>query len=307
MYIPYISDIVRQLDEEVKIFAIEKELRTIKNRGYFPVPHITPQDSKIESARDKDKVLETIDEIAAAMLKAVKQSEETHIREQEQARARDEQLRSVWQTDRSGFNYFTPTNSTPIRNDNARTDPPGVHFNTNPTRHVYSTTSDGNDHYELPVNDSIIQTAVPTHTDQLTTNMTRATGRDTPWRRNDNTGTTTNTAMHRTSTGPTSRNGLHNNISPNSSDNRNGPVCFRCGEHGHIRLACRERVFCDHCKTYNHGTKACRKQLENIPSPANSQITTGYHPTATPPPLTGPSTNTQQTGIHNNPVIPKFV
>ena len=191
------------------------------------MPHITPQDSKIKSARDKDKVLETIDEIASAMLKAVKQSEETHIREQEQARARDEQLRSVRQTDRSGFNYFTPTNSTPIRNDNARADPPGVHFNTNPTRHVYSTTSDDNDLYEPPVNNSIIQTAVPTHTDQLTTNTTRATGRDTPWRRNDNTGMTTNTAMHRTSTGLASHNGLHN-ISPNSSDNRNGPVCFRC-------------------------------------------------------------------------------
>ena len=50
MQVPYISDIIRQLDEVMKIFAIEKELRTIKNRGYFPVPHITPQDSKIETA-----------------------------------------------------------------------------------------------------------------------------------------------------------------------------------------------------------------------------------------------------------------
>ena len=32
VYVPYISDIVRQLDEVMKIFAIEKELR--KNRGY---------------------------------------------------------------------------------------------------------------------------------------------------------------------------------------------------------------------------------------------------------------------------------
>ena len=50
VYIPYISDIVRQLDEVMKIFAIEKELRNIKNRGYFPVPQITPQDNKIETA-----------------------------------------------------------------------------------------------------------------------------------------------------------------------------------------------------------------------------------------------------------------
>ena len=267
------------------------------------MPHIIPQDSKIETARDKEKVLETIDEIVTAMLKAVTQSKETHIREQEQARARDEQLRSVRQTNRSGFNYFTPTNSTPIRNDNARTDPPGVHFNTNPTHHMYSTTSDSNDHYEAPINDSLIQMAASTDTDQIATNTTRTTGRDTPWRRSDNMGTITNTVTHRTSTGPTSQNGLHNNILTNSSDNRNGPVCFRCGEQGHRRSICRETVFCDHCKTYNHGTKACRKQLDNIPNPANSQITTGYHPTVTPPPFTGPKTKTQQTGTHNNPLF----
>ena len=31
MYIPYISDITRQIDKVVKIFAMEKELRSIKN------------------------------------------------------------------------------------------------------------------------------------------------------------------------------------------------------------------------------------------------------------------------------------
>ena len=53
--------------------------------------------------------------------------------------------------------------------------------------------------------------------------------------------------------------------------------------------------------------KACRKQHNNIPSPAKSQITTGYHPTATPPPLMGTTTATQQThqtGTHNsNPLF----
>ena len=70
-----------------------------------------------------------------------------------------------------------------------------------------------------------------------------------------------------------------------------------------MRSECRERVFCNNCKTYNHDTKACRKQHNNIPSPANSQITTGYHPTATPPPLMGATTTTQQThqtGTQNN-------
>ena len=156
MYVPYISDIIRQLDEVIKIFAIEKELRSIKNRGYFPEPQITPLDSKIETACDKDKMLETVNKMAAAMLQAITESEEAYIREQNQARARDEQLRSARQTDRSGFNYFTLANSTPIRNDNARPDPPGVPFITNPICHVYSTTSDGDDQYEPPVNDPII-------------------------------------------------------------------------------------------------------------------------------------------------------
>ena len=224
VYIPYISDIIRQLDEVMKIFAMEKELRSIKNRGYFPVPQITPQDSKIETARDKDKILETVDEIATAMPQDVRQSEEAYMRGQEQARARDEQLRSVRQTHRSGFNYFTLANSTPIRNDNPRSDPPGVHFNTNPIHHIYSTTPDGDNQYEPPINDSIIQTAAPTPTDQLATNTTGVTGRNDPWRCNNGMGTATSTATHRTSTGPTSRNGLHNNILPNSSDNRNSPI-----------------------------------------------------------------------------------
>ena len=280
---------------------MEKELRSIRNRVYFPVPQITPQDSKIETARDKDKILETVDEMATAMLQAITRSEEAYMREQNQARARDEQLRSVRQTDRSGFNYFTLANSTPVRNDNARSDSPGVHFNTSPIHHIYSSMSYSNDQYEPPINNSKIQTAASAPTDQPATNTTGATGHNDPWRCNNSTGTATSTATQRTSTGLTSCNSLHNNISPKSSDNRNGPICFRCGEQGHMRSVCRERVFCEHCKTYNHDTKACRKQHINIPSPTNSQITASYHPTMTPPPLMGTTTTTtQQGGIHNN-------
>ena len=118
VYILYISDILQQVDEAMKIFVMEKELRIIKNRGYFPVPQITPQDNKIETTQNKDKVLEAVDEEATAMLNAVKQGEENYAREQEQARVRDEQLRSARQTSRSDFNYLTLTNSTPIRNNN---------------------------------------------------------------------------------------------------------------------------------------------------------------------------------------------
>ena len=52
MYVPYISDIIRQIEEVVKIFAMEKELRLIKNRGYFPVPQLAPGECKIETSKD---------------------------------------------------------------------------------------------------------------------------------------------------------------------------------------------------------------------------------------------------------------
>ena len=66
---------------------------------------------------------------------------------------------------------------------------------------------------------------------------------------------------------------------------RDGLTCFRCGEQHHMRAECRKRVFYNHCRSYNHDTKACRKQHNNTLSPTYSQIATGYHPTATPPPL----------------------
>ena len=174
------------------------------------------------------------------MLNAVKQSEENYAREQEQVRARDRQLRSVRQTDRSDFNYLTLANSTPIRNDNARSDQLVVHFNTNPVHHVYPTTSDSDNQYEPPVNDSIIQGATSAPTDQFATNATSVTGRNDLWRCNDFPSTTTNTIPRRTTTRPTGHNGPHNNSSPNSSDTKNGPTCFRCREQGHMRAEYRE-------------------------------------------------------------------
>ena len=81
MYIPYISDITRQLEEAVKIFAMEKELRSIKNRGYFPVPQLAPEECKIETTQDKEVLMREIDEIAVEMLNAIKESEESYKRE----------------------------------------------------------------------------------------------------------------------------------------------------------------------------------------------------------------------------------
>ena len=70
-----------------------------------------------------------------------------------------------------------------------------------------------------------------------------------------------------------------------------------------MRMNCRERVFCTHCRTQNHDTKVCRKEHGNAPSPTNSHIPAGYHPTATPPPLLGAAATIQQahqTGTTNN-------
>ena len=183
MYVPYISDITRQIEEVVKIFAMEKELREIKNRGYFPVPHLAPRECKIETIQDKEILIKEIDEIAVEMLTTIGESEENYKKEQEQARIREEKLRSARQTSRSDINlYPTLANSTPIRNTNTRSDQPGVHFNTNPVHHVYATTSDRGEQYELPENDSILQGATLSPADQFMTNATDTAGCNKPWR-----------------------------------------------------------------------------------------------------------------------------
>ena len=150
--------------------------------------------------------------------------------------------------------------STPIRNDNTRTDKTVIHFNTNAILHFYPPTNltTNSDQYEPTTNDSIIQGAGSAPGGQFMTNTTGATGCNEPQRYNNGTNTATHTNPQACTTRPSGRNGFHNN-SPNSSDNRNGPTCFKCGEQGHIRMDCKERVFCTHCRTANHDTKACRK------------------------------------------------
>ena len=142
------------------------------------------------------------------------------------------------------------------------------------------------------------------------TNTTGVIGHNKPWRYNNRTNTATHTNQQPHTTRPTIHSGFHNN-SPNSSDNRNGPTCFRCGEQGHMRIECsKERVFCTHCRSPNHNIKACRKAQNNVHSPANSQIPTGYHPTATPPPLPGTATTgtnpPQQSTTNNRPLFENF-
>ena len=299
---------------------MKKELRIIKNRGHFPVPTITPQGTKIETSHDKDKVMEAVDIEVMEMIRAVRESKENYKKEQEEARNREQQLRLARQTSRTDFNFLTMINSTQIRGQNTamqtRTTQhqrreAAVHFDTNTVRHFYPLTNmtTDSDRYEPPSNDSILQGAGPTPEGQFATNITSTTGRNKQWRFNSR----TDTAIHRNpqthATRSSNRNGFHNN-SPNSSDNRTGPVCFKYGEQGHMRMDCKERVFCTHCRTANHDTKACRKHHNSSPSPTNSHIPAGYHPTATPPPLLGTAAtgpHTQQTGPTNNtPLFQNF-
>ena len=146
----------------MKLFCMEKELRIIKNRGHFPVPKITPQGIKIETIKDKEKVLKGVDAEIEEMLKAIRKSEENYGREQEEAKNREKQLRMTRQTNRADFDFFTMVNSTPIRNGNTRTDQPAIHFDTNTICHYYPSTNltTNSDRYEPPTNDSIIQGAV---------------------------------------------------------------------------------------------------------------------------------------------------
>ena len=130
VYRPYIVDILQQVDEAIKLFSMEKELRVIGNRGHFPVPKITPRGMKIETTKDKDQVLQAVDAELEEMIIAVRKSEENYKREQEEAKNRDQQLKLTRQTNRLDFNFLTMINSTPIKDNNTRTDQLAVHFNT---------------------------------------------------------------------------------------------------------------------------------------------------------------------------------
>ena len=247
-----------------------KELRLINNRGHFPVPKITPQGTKIENNNDLDKVLEAVDVEAMEMIKAVRESGEHNEREQEEARNKEQQMRLSRQPNRSDFNFLTMNSSTPIKNNNTtphtRTNQPqqtetAVHFNLNTRCHFYPPTNpiSHSDWYEPSANDSILQGADSTPGGQFLTSTTNVTGHNEPWRYNNRTNTKTCANQQTRMTRHTGHSSFHNNL-PNTSDNRNGPTCFRCGEQGHMRLECsKERVFCTHCRSPNQDIKACRK------------------------------------------------
>ena len=223
----YISDVLQQVDKIMKLLAMEKELRIIKNRGHFPVPEITPQGMKIENTRDFDKVLEAVDREVVEMLTAVRESEHNYKKEKVEARNKEQQVILARQTNRSDFTFPTINSSTPIRNNNTvpqtRTNQQtetAVHFDPNTIHHYYPMTdlTSCSDQYEPPANDSIIQGADSASRDQFTTNTTGVTGHNERWRYNNGTNTATHTGHQTRMTRPSSHNSSHNN-SPNSSHN----------------------------------------------------------------------------------------
>ena len=180
VYGPCIAGILRQVEEVIKLFSMEKELRKIRKTGEFPVPKFMPDGIKIETTQDKDRVLTQVDREVEDILKAIKRNEEKYEREEEEAKNRDQQLRLTRQrkTDRSDFNFFKIVNSTPIRNNNPRSDQPVVHSDTNPVQHHYTPTNPttNGDRYEPPVNDSIIQGVTSVPENQIATNATEGAG-----------------------------------------------------------------------------------------------------------------------------------
>ena len=164
--------------------------------------------------------------------------------------------------------------------------------------HYYSTTkpTSHTNQYEPPANDSIIQGATSTPIAHLTGSMTTASSHNRSWQ-NNGSDTATQQMFLTLTTNTVDCNGLFSDFL-DSSNNRNGPTCFWCGEQGHMRNECTSRVFCSNCKSGNHCNRTCRKIRNNTPSPINNHTPTGYHPTATPPPLN--DQNPAATGTVNN-------
>ena len=292
---PYIRDIMQQFDEITTILVMERELRGLKNRGHFPVPTITAQGTKFGNPQQAKRILEAVDEEIVEILTRIRDNEKAYKKGQEAARKQA----------RTTYNFLSLNKSTPIKNTGTpenRQQPPErtTHFNPY-TIHQYYNATEPTSHtnwYDPLANDSIIQGEKTGPVMHFTGSTTTATGCNEPWKNNgSDTATQQIFPTHMTNTAD--HNGLFSD-SPNSSDNRNGPTCFRCGEQGHMRNECTKRVFCSNCKNGNHCNRTCRKLRNNTPSPINSHIPTRYHRTATPTPLNNQNPAAPTTGTVNN-------
>ena len=62
IYGSHILDVFKQFDKITKLFVLENELRTIRCRELLPFPATSSHKERIESKRDKDRVLHEVDE-----------------------------------------------------------------------------------------------------------------------------------------------------------------------------------------------------------------------------------------------------
>ena len=177
---------LRQADEAMTIFVMEKELRNIEGRGNFPIPTITLHDTKIDNSQQSRKILEAVDKEIVRILTTVKESELAYQKGQEAAR---QQARVARLTHRPEYNFPSLNSRTPIRNtgmsENKQPEKT-THFNPNPTHHFYPPTelTSHTNQYEPPINDSIINGASTTPRVQFTTGTTDATSQNEPLRNN---------------------------------------------------------------------------------------------------------------------------
>ena len=282
---PYISDILEQIEKGQALFRIKREVRNWKSRGRLCIPYIIPKEKLITNAKQLKEFIEAVDDDLQSVIESVRAQEED-FENREQARreeeTRQEQLRRS--TRPTGLSYQTVT-STPLRtqapyptaNNNRQTNR-GVLFDPNPTHHSYAQAGDtnSNDGCDQLSGDSMSQDT--DMNDRISPTGDRETNgeRRNKWQQNQAAGYGTR------ATGTTGHTGFQNEHS--HYPQRSTITCYRCGEQGHIRTGCLvPEVYCNICRTTNHGTRACRRYNNTNDSPLNSNNSPKYHPTATPP------------------------
>ena len=112
----YIRDVLQKVDVAMTIFVMEKELRSLKGRGHFPIPTITPHGTRIENPHQVSQTLEAVDEEMVHILTTVRESERNYEKEKEEARVREQQARTTRSSQRPEYNFLTLNSSTPIKN-----------------------------------------------------------------------------------------------------------------------------------------------------------------------------------------------
>ena len=116
IYGSHISDLLKQFDEITKLFAIENELRAIRGRELIPCPTFNPQEERIESKGDKDKLMKEINDELVPVLRKI-ENIETNYQKEKEAKQK-EQARLTRQPNRPELNTSAVSTSTPIRNTN---------------------------------------------------------------------------------------------------------------------------------------------------------------------------------------------